>query len=93
MPEGQLFNPALGPPRLPEDMVPFYESYIPVKLEGQPERIAAALEALAERDQVKLEEILNPWAPPGGPAEVDPQSGLSEEEEIALLTELGFDLD
>jgi hypothetical protein len=62
-PMGQTFNPADGPPRMPEDMVPFYESYIPVALEDEPEKIPAAEAALKARDQVALEKILNPWTP------------------------------
>jgi hypothetical protein len=51
---------------MPEDMVPFYESYIPVALEDRPEQIEAAKAALAKRDQIALENILNPWTPSPG---------------------------
>ena len=59
-PSGRSFDLREGVPPLAEDWVPFYESYIPVKLSGQPLRIAAALDALRARDQLLLEHILNP---------------------------------
>jgi hypothetical protein len=59
-PFGQSFDPKQGIPPLPEEMVPFFEGFIPVKLEGQPEKIAAAMAALAARDQLLLESILCP---------------------------------
>jgi hypothetical protein len=49
-----------GVPPLPEEMVAFYTGYIPVKLKGQPDKIASAYDALKARDQLLLESILNP---------------------------------
>jgi hypothetical protein len=57
---GRSFDLRDGVPPLEEDWVPFYQSYIPVKLKGRPDKIAAALDALRARDQLLLEHILNP---------------------------------
>jgi hypothetical protein len=61
-PFGQAFNPKEGLPPMPKSVIPFYASYIPVKLKGQPDKIAAAHAALAARDPRLLESILNPTA-------------------------------
>jgi hypothetical protein len=51
-------------------MVPFYESYIPVKCKGYPDRAKVAFEALARRDQYLIERAMNgepddrTWLPP-----------------------------
>jgi hypothetical protein len=45
-------------------MVAFYESYIPVALEDRPQDIPAAKAALAARDVLLLEWILNPSPSP-----------------------------
>jgi hypothetical protein len=60
----QAFNPRDGIPPIPEDMVAFYESYIPVALEDRPQDIPAAKAALARRDVLGLERILNPLPKP-----------------------------
>jgi hypothetical protein len=65
-PSGRSFRLAEGVPPLDEDMVPFYASFIPVKLKGEEGKIAAAFEALRVRDQLLLESILNP-----SPCDVD----------------------
>jgi hypothetical protein len=36
-------------------------AYIPVRLRGERDKIAAANKALEARDQLLLEAILNPW--------------------------------
>ena len=45
----QSFGPALGPPRMLESMVPFYETYIPFKCKQNKAKLHAAMEALAAR--------------------------------------------
>jgi hypothetical protein len=94
-PSGQSFKLSEGIPPLPEDMVPFYESYIPVKLKGKPDQIEAARAALAARNQILLENILNPTPYDTDPSAFQPRSaarGLSEEEEIELMRDLGYDV-
>jgi hypothetical protein len=78
-PSGQSFDLRDGIPPLPEDMVPFYESYIPVRLEGQPDKIAAAQEALAARDQILLETILNPSPYDAGLVSLRRRLGMSKQ--------------
>jgi hypothetical protein len=56
----QTFNPADGPPRMLERMVPFYETYIPIKCANDPVKLKAALAALAQRNTFLLEDIINP---------------------------------
>jgi hypothetical protein len=53
---GQSWDPRVtAHPIMPETMVPFYESYIPFKCAGFPDRAKAAFEALARRDQRAVE--------------------------------------
>jgi hypothetical protein len=56
----QAFDMDVPPfrPVMPENFVPFYTSYIPVKCEGYPDREKAALAALAERDQYLIERAM-----------------------------------
>jgi hypothetical protein len=56
----QTFDPADGPPVMLEQMVPFYETYLPIKCEGDPAKLKAALAALAARNTFALEDIINP---------------------------------
>ena len=61
---GQTFDPNVWPfrPIMPENFVPYYESYIPVACEGYPDREKAALAALAERDLYLIERAI--WGEP-----------------------------
>jgi hypothetical protein len=43
-----------------ESMVPFYQSFIPVCCEGDPAKLKAAMEALAARNTMLVENIINP---------------------------------
>ena len=45
-----------------EQMVPFYEAFIPAMCEGDPAKLAAAFEALAQRNTFAVEDIINPLA-------------------------------
>jgi hypothetical protein len=56
----QTFNPADGPPRMLECMVPFYETYIPLNCADDPVKLKAALEALEQRNTFLVEDIINP---------------------------------
>jgi hypothetical protein len=56
----QTFNPAEGPPRMLEQMVPFYQVYIPLMCEGDPAKLKAAWAALAQRNTFAVEDIINP---------------------------------
>jgi hypothetical protein len=56
----QCFDPADGPPKMLECMVAFYETYLPVKCEGDPVKLKAALAALDARNTFALEDIINP---------------------------------
>jgi hypothetical protein len=56
----QTFDPALGPPVMLEQMVPFYETFIPIKCEGDPVKLKAALAALDARNTMLVEDIINP---------------------------------
>jgi hypothetical protein len=56
----QTFDPADGPPRMLETMVPFYQSFIPVCCKGDPVKLKAALEALDARNTFLVEDIANP---------------------------------
>jgi hypothetical protein len=61
---GQSWDPKVSArPIMPEDMVPYYESYIPVAAEGYPDRQAKAFVALAKRDQAAVESALFPPEP------------------------------
>ena len=62
---GQSWDPKVSKrPLMPEDMVPYYQSYIPVAAEGYPERAKAAFAALERRDQMAIEAALFPPDPP-----------------------------
>ena len=57
---GQCWNPRVSPhPIMPENCVPFYERYIPVRCAGHPEQLQAALDALAQRNQFAIEQVFN----------------------------------
>jgi hypothetical protein len=56
---GQSFDPRLGPPVMPENFVPFYRSYIPVRCALDPEAQKAAFAALARRDQAAIERAMD----------------------------------
>ena len=58
----QTFDPAAGPPRMLENMVPFYEATIALECAGDPVKRKAALAALAQRNTFLLEDIINPRA-------------------------------
>jgi hypothetical protein len=61
---GQTWDPKISArPIMPESMVPYYESYIPVAAKGHPERAAKAFAALAKRDQMAVEGALFPPEP------------------------------
>jgi hypothetical protein len=93
----QSFDPTDGPPKMLETMVPFYEAYIPLMCEGDPVKLAAALEALKQRNTFLVEDILD-----GGSRirmverlQAKAQARrveLTEEEEIAILVALGYDV-
>jgi hypothetical protein len=92
----QTFNPADGPPRMLECMVSFYETYIPLQCEGDPEKLKAAYEALAARNTFLVEDIINPR---DGESRMDfirrhqaTANELTEEQEEAMLRELGYDV-
>ena len=92
----QSFDPAKGSPVMLECMVPFYEMFIPFKCAGDPGKLKAALEAIAQRNTFAVEDIINPldsgsrmgWIRAAQAAALE----LTEEEEEALLRELGFDV-
>jgi hypothetical protein len=81
---GQAWDPKVSArPIMPEDMVPYYESYIPVAAEGHPDREAAAFAALKRRDQAAVESALFPPEPTS--------NELSDDQWDALLNDLGYD--
>ena len=56
----QAFDPADGPPRMLECMVPFYTQYIPLMCDGDLAKLKAALAALDARNTCLVEDIINP---------------------------------
>ena len=58
----QTFDPAAGPPRMLENMVPFYQATIALECVGDPVKRKAALAALAQRNTFAVEDIINPRA-------------------------------
>jgi hypothetical protein len=85
---GQAFDKKDGLPPLPEAMVPYYESLIPVALEDRPADVPKAQAALAARDQMALEKILNPDLILPEFVTRSQSLELSPEEEEALMRDL-----
>jgi hypothetical protein len=87
---GQWFDPAKGPPVMPEALAAFYRDYIPVKLklDGRLDQLAAAEAALKARNQVEVEKILNP---PPGDADSDDDDPEADAFAAAAGRELGLD--
>jgi hypothetical protein len=101
----QTFDPADGPPRMLECMVPFYEMFIPLCCKGDPVKLKAAYAALAQRNTFLVEDIINPrpgvsrieamrrlMAKVRKARGLPPWAELTEEEDEALLRALGYDV-